>query len=123
MRYRMAHCKLLCVLLVVILIVTGCTAPTVSVETPAAEATATLLPSPQVGPATGVEIADSVIIYAAEGMQFDRMMRYAPSGELPSFQELVADGVLDLSGLGFRPFSFSDLAFKVLIQNRDGGNF
>ena len=37
--------------------------------------------------------------------------------------KMVADGVLDLGGLGFGPFSFSDLTFKVLVQNRDGGDF
>ena len=37
--------------------------------------------------------------------------------------KMVADGMLDLSGLGFGPFSFSDLTFKVLVQNRDGGDF
>ncbi len=37
--------------------------------------------------------------------------------------KMVTDGVFDLGGLGFGPFSFSDLSFKVLVQNRDRGDF
>src|SRR5574341_2141951 len=55
--------------------------------------------SPSLGAPPGKPTADKVIFFASDGMRPDLMERYAAEGAMPTYAQLMADGVRGDNGL------------------------